>query len=153
MHFVCLTVCVWACASMIGGLADGSDRTAEGKREGNEILKPPALKPGDTIAFVAPAGAAELPPLLEYKKRLEKRYIVAVPPESKPVKLVGGKARGRLLGGNLSLICATIGTPYAIEPEGIILFVEDVHEAPYRVDRMLSQLRLAGVLDAVSGVV
>ena len=85
--------------------------------------------------------------------RGEPGYAVAVPDDARPVKLVGGKARGRLLGGNLSLIAATMGTPYAIEPEGIILFVEDVHEAPYRVDRMLTQLRLAGVLDKVAGVV
>lgn len=80
-------------------------------------------------------------------------YSVAVPPDAKLERLVGGKARGRLIGGNLSLICATLGTPYALDPRGAILFIEDVHEAPYRVDRMLSQLRLAGVLDAVSGVV
>jgi len=70
-----------------------------------------------------------------------------------PVKLVGGKARGRLIGGNLTLICSTLGTPYAIQPKGIILFIEDVNEAPYRVDRSLSQLRLAGVLDSVAGIV
>jgi muramoyltetrapeptide carboxypeptidase len=80
-------------------------------------------------------------------------YTIAVPPDAKPVKLVGGVARGRLLGGNLSLICAITGTPYALESKGVILFLEDTNEAPYRVDRMLSQLRLAGVLDAVSGVV
>ena len=80
-------------------------------------------------------------------------YTIAYPADGKPVKLVGGIARGRLLGGNLSLICATVGTPYAIEPKGAILFIEDTNEPPYRVDRYLSQLRLAGVLDAVSGVV
>jgi muramoyltetrapeptide carboxypeptidase len=80
-------------------------------------------------------------------------YAVAVPAGARPVKLVGGTARGRLLGGNLTLICSTLGTPYAIQPKGAILFVEDVNEAPYRVDRSLSQLRLAGVLDAVAGVV
>ena len=87
-----------------------------------------------------------------YKKG-ESGYTIAVPADAKPVKLVGGTARGRLLGGNLSLIAATIGTPYALQPHGAILFIEDVHEAPYRVDRMLSQLRLAGVLDDVAGVV
>ncbi len=80
-------------------------------------------------------------------------YTVAVPPDVKPVRVVPGTARGRLIGGTLSLITATLGTPYALEPRGAILFIEDVHEAPYRVDRMLSQLRLAGVLDSVSGVV
>jgi muramoyltetrapeptide carboxypeptidase len=70
-----------------------------------------------------------------------------------PSMLVGGKAQGRLMGGNLTLICSTLGTPYAIEPKGNILFIEDVNEAPYRIDRSLSQLRLAGVLDRVAGVV
>lgn len=83
----------------------------------------------------------------------ESGYAIATPADARPETLVGGTTRGRLLGGNLSLICATIGTPYALQPRGTILLIEDVHEAPYRVDRMLSQLKLAGVLDAVSGVV
>ena len=79
----------------------------------------------------------------QYKKG-ESGYTIAIPAEVRPVKLVGGTARGRLLGGNLTLICATLGTPYALRPRGAILLIEDVNEAPYRVDRMLSQLRLAG---------
>jgi muramoyltetrapeptide carboxypeptidase len=86
-------------------------------------------------------------------KQGEAGYTIAVPADARPVPLVRGTARGRLLGGNLTLVCATLGTPYAIEPKGAILFLEDVNEAPYRMDRMLSQLRLAGVLDAVAGVV
>lgn len=88
----------------------------------------------------------------QYKKG-ESGYTIAVPDDHRPVKLVGGTARGRLLGGNLTLICSTLGTPYALQPRGTILLIEDVNEAPYRVDRMLSQLHLAGVLEAVSGVV
>jgi muramoyltetrapeptide carboxypeptidase len=80
-------------------------------------------------------------------------FAIPLPATKNMRALVAGKAKGRLVGGNLSLISATLGTPYAIEPKGSILFLEDVNEAPYRVDRMLSQLRLAGVLDAVSGVV
>ena len=79
-------------------------------------------------------------------------YVVALPKDAKLKRLVGGKAEGRLMGGNLSLICATLGTPYSLQPKGAILLLEDVDEAPYRVDRMLSQLRLAGVLEDVSGV-
>jgi muramoyltetrapeptide carboxypeptidase len=75
-------------------------------------------------------------------------------PDGEPLKkLRGGKARGRLIGGNLSLIAATMGTPYEIETAGRVLFLEDVHEAPYRVDRMLSQLRLAGKLDKPAAVI
>src|SRR5262249_46589749 len=87
-----------------------------------------------------------------YKKG-ESGYTTAVPHDAKPMKLVGGKARGRLLGGNMTLICSTLGTSYALQPRGAILLLEDTNEAPYRVDRMFSQLRLAGVLDAITGVV
>lgn len=69
------------------------------------------------------------------------------------VTLVKGKARGRLIGGNLSVLHALMGTPYEIETDGKILFIEDVGEAPYRVDRMLSTLRLAGKFDKVNGVI
>lgn len=67
--------------------------------------------------------------------------------------ICGGQTEGRLIGGNLTLICATLGTPYAIEPQGKILIIEDTGERPYRIDRYLSQLRLAGVLDQLAGVV
>ena len=70
-------------------------------------------------------------------------YTIAYPADGKPEKLVGGIARGRLLGGNLSLICATVGTPYAIEPDGAILVIEDTNEAPYR-DRPVSLPAPAG---------
>jgi muramoyltetrapeptide carboxypeptidase len=71
----------------------------------------------------------------------------------KPTTVVGGKARGRLIGGNLTLINSTLGTPFAVDAKDKILLIEDVHEAPYRIDRYLSQLRLAGVLDEIVGVV
>jgi len=67
--------------------------------------------------------------------------------------LSGGVAEGPLVGGNLSLLAATMGTPYALQAEGKIVFIEDVDEAPYRIDRMLTQLRLAGVFEACAGVV
>ena len=69
------------------------------------------------------------------------------------ITIVGGKASGRLIGGNLSLVAALMGTPYEIETKGRVLFLEDVNEEPYRVDRMLSTLRLAGKLDKPAAVV
>ncbi len=82
-------------------------------------------------------------------------FTLPAPPRSAPQieKLVGGKARGRIWGGNLTLVCGTLGTPYALEPEGAILVLEDLDEPPYRVDRYLAQLRLAGVLDRIAGVI
>jgi muramoyltetrapeptide carboxypeptidase len=64
-----------------------------------------------------------------------------------------GKARGALTGGNLTLISTMMGTPYEIETRGRILLLEDVDEQPYSIDRMLTQLRLAGKFDGVAGVV
>ncbi len=64
-----------------------------------------------------------------------------------------GKASGKLIGGNLTLICSLMGTPYEIDTKGKILFMEDVGEEPYRIDRMLTQLRLAGTLQSASGIV
>ena len=65
----------------------------------------------------------------------------------------GGIAEGRLIGGNLSLFSTLIGTEYLPEPEGKILFLEEVDEVPYRIDRMLNQLRLSGFLGKIKGVI
>lgn len=62
-------------------------------------------------------------------------------------------AEGPLLGGNLALLAAMTGTPLAPPLDGAILFLEDVGEAPYRVDRMLTQLSLSGALARVAGVI
>jgi muramoyltetrapeptide carboxypeptidase len=64
-----------------------------------------------------------------------------------------GKASGRILGGNLSLLTAVMGSEYLPDWEGSILFIEDVDEAVYRIDRMMTELALAGVLDRIRGFV
>lgn len=73
-------------------------------------------------------------------------------PAERPLRVLEpGRARGELVGGNLSLIAATIGTRWEIDTRGKILFIEDVGEKPYRVDRMLCQLQLAGKLRDAAG--
>jgi muramoyltetrapeptide carboxypeptidase len=68
--------------------------------------------------------------------------------------LVAGEASGLLVGGTLTQLTASLGTPYAFDPPpGSVLFLEDVGERPYRIDRMLTQLRLAGTLAPASAVV
>lgn len=67
--------------------------------------------------------------------------------------VTAGRATGRLVGGNLALLAALAGTPFAPDYDGAILVVEDVNEPPYRVDRLLTQLRLAGALEAIAGLV
>lgn len=64
-----------------------------------------------------------------------------------------GKASGKLVGGNLAVICNLLGTPYLNIPEGTILFVEDIAEKPYQIDRMMWHLKLAGVFDRIAGLV
>lgn len=85
---------------------------------------------------------------------------LANPPESNKLRpshpwrtIHEGVAEGRLIGGNLTLISTLMGTPYEIETDGRIFFTEDVGEEAYRIDRMLTQLRLAGKLQAAAGAV
>jgi len=77
----------------------------------------------------------------------------APPPISGGKTLHGGRAQGPLVGGNLSLICTSIGTSHEVNTDGTLLLLEDVHEAPYRVDRMLTHLRQAGKLSGVRGII
>jgi muramoyltetrapeptide carboxypeptidase len=99
-----------------------------------------SAEPGYTI--VARPSAAEA--------STDASIFADVPPA---VTLREGNARGRLIGGNLSVIHALMGTPFEIQTDGKILFLEDVGEAPYRIDRMLRTLKSAGKLDHVAGVV
>jgi muramoyltetrapeptide carboxypeptidase len=66
--------------------------------------------------------------------------------------LRGGRAAGRLVGGNLALLAALAGTPYAPSYEDAILVIEDVGEPTYRIDRMLRQLALSGALSRLAGI-
>jgi len=72
--------------------------------------------------------------------------------EGKIEILRGGTARGQLIGGNLSILCASLGTPWQPPFRGRILFLEDLDEVPYRMDRLLTQLLNAGLLQQVAGV-
>ncbi len=74
-------------------------------------------------------------------------------PEAGLRALKTGRAAGKFYGGCLSMLVASLGTPYEIKTEGTILFLEDIGVKPYQVERMLLQLRLAGKLDYVRGIV
>jgi len=65
-----------------------------------------------------------------------------------------GEATGMLIGGTLTQLAASLGTPFAFDPpQGHILFLDEVGERPYRIDRLLTQLRLAGILERAAGIV
>ena len=73
--------------------------------------------------------------------------------KNRTLTITGGKARGELVGGNLSVLVALAGSPYLPDFAGKILFLEDVSEAPYRIDRMLTTLKLMGALDGIAGFI
>lgn len=67
--------------------------------------------------------------------------------------LHGGAAEGRLAGGNLELVSRLVGTPWALDLDGAVLLIEEIGERPYRIDRQLTQLALAGAFDGLRAVV
>lgn len=114
------------------------------------------------VTFHAPMASTELNKTIDMHTRSS--FIHAItspdysgevqnPPGLKMKSLVEGSATGQLIGGNLSLVCATLGTPYEIDTKNKILFLEDVDEYTYRIDRMLTQLKLAGKLDDAAGII
>ncbi len=78
---------------------------------------------------------------------------LAGPGDEQPFGLADGDAEGLLVGGNLSLVAALLGTPFLPDLTGAVLVLEDVGEAPYRIDGLLARLRLAGVLERLGGLV
>jgi muramoyltetrapeptide carboxypeptidase len=117
------------------------------------------------VTFHGPNMVGTLPP--RTLELLKKALFVAEPlgdvtnPEEEDVlnvefplrTVTPGVARGRMVGGNLTLITSTMGTPYEIDTRNRILLLEDTGEAPYRIDRMLVQLKLAGKLQEAAGIV
>lgn len=73
--------------------------------------------------------------------------------KNRTIPITGGKASGELIGGNLTVLTALAGSPYLPDFSGKILFLEDVSEAPYRIDRMFSTLKLMGALDRIAGLI
>ena len=119
------------------------------------------------VTFHGPVGGSSFEPYsLENFKRVVMTAEPAgslAPPPKKPtelvdrtnriVKLAPGKASGRLAGGNLTMIATAMGTPYEIDTQGAIVFLEDVTEELYRIDRMLNQLAQGGKFDNAAGIV
>lgn len=98
----------------------------------------------DVLTRVEPAGSLGRLPVPEN---------VLVPRTPRIVAIHGGSAEGPLVGGNLTLLLALAGTPYFPDLDGALLFLEDVGEDLYRVDRLLAQLRLMGALERLAGVI
>ncbi|PYR58277.1 MAG: LD-carboxypeptidase [Acidobacteria bacterium] len=93
------------------------------------------------------------PVLLQNKRDLTADRNSLTPVEYRTTTIAPGTARGRLLGGNLTVLTAIVGSSYLPDWDGCLFFCEDVHEDPYRIDRMLTQLKLAGVLGRIRGFI
>jgi len=125
-----------------------------------------ATRRAGVVTFHAPMARAAMPPFSRRHfervigsaepagrlERLPEPAGVLLPRENRIAVLRGGVAEGPLMGGNLSLLQCLVGTPHFPELDGAILFLEDVGEDLYRVDRMLAHLRMAGALDRLAGV-
>lgn len=119
------------------------------------------------VTFHGPVGESKYDPYtIENFRRVvmtpEPAGLLAPPPKkpdelvdriNRIVKLAPGKATGPLVGGNLTMIATLMGTPYELDSSGAILFLEDVDEELYRIDRMLTQLALGGEFDRMAGFV
>ncbi|MFM7396957.1 MAG: LD-carboxypeptidase [Gammaproteobacteria bacterium] len=114
----------------------GPNGASEWNRTNVEWLQRVTWK-GEAVMFANPKDTAD----------------AIVPSDDRTRTVTPGKARGKLLGGNLTVLTAILGSPYVPDFTDSILFLEDVQEAPYRIDRMLVQMKLAGILDKVKGVV
>ena len=109
------------------------------------------------VTFHGPVGISNWTPFtVNYVKQIlfNKNLITLQNPIQTRVKtIIPGKSKGKLVGGNLSVLASMIGSDYLPNWQGSILFVEEVGEEVYRIDRMLTQLKLAGILDKISGFI
>jgi muramoyltetrapeptide carboxypeptidase len=125
-----------------------SDLTALHVVLGQECGKPSLYGSGLSDAGTMPGGA------LAALRDIAPWSITASPAEPTSALTRGGPVSGRLVGGNLTMLASGLGTRDALRPlPGAVLLLEDVHEAPYRLDRMLLQLARAGTFDSVAGLV
>ena len=116
----------------------------------------------DLVTFHGPMGTSNL--IGNFSEFTKKSFLKAImnaepigevfnPEGEEIIKINGGLAEGTIIGGNLSLIVDTIGTPYEIDLKGKILLIEEIGEDPYKIDRMINQLRLSGKLEETEAII
>ncbi len=118
-----------------------------------------ALQKAGVVSFWGPMPCSSLGLSAFSARSLERALMSTAPvgrlpasPQRRPATLRRGVAQGRLTGGTLSLLTSSLGTSYEVETRGRIVFLEDVDEEPFKVDRMLTQLAAAGKLRDAAGI-
>lgn len=102
--------------------------------------------------MVASLGKSSSSTRQAFSRMLLNTDLPSIAPEH-PVIVKAGNASGILIGGNLTTLCHLVGTPFMPDFSGCILLLEDVGELPYRIDRMLVQMKMAGCFDRLAGIV
>ncbi len=152
----------WGCARMAEYLdldsIKRSPKVIMGFSDVTTLLNSISSKTG-LITYHGPSGNSTWNDYsVDYLKRLlidaeVVQYKNTSPDDANIVTLSPGEAEGILYGGNLSVISSLVGSDYLPDWNGSLLFLEDVNEEPYRVDRMLTQLSLAGIFNEVNGII
>lgn len=148
----------WGCARLLPvldyELIKNNPKILMGFSDITTLLNGITLKTG-LITFHGPVGTATWYDYsLNYIKSVLMKGEKTVYKSTADYKtLTKGSAEGILFGGNLSVLCGLVGTEYFPDPSGKILFLEDVEEEPFRIDRMLTHLKLAGVFSKVNGII
>lgn len=121
----------------------------------NTTLHLALLKYCSLVSFHGPNGTSDWTDLTKssFKNVLMEGRRAEYRSNSKVSTLVPGIVDGRLIGGNLSILTSSLGTRYQPETDGAILFVEDIGEEPYKIDRMLTHLKEAGLLEGIRGFI
>jgi muramoyltetrapeptide carboxypeptidase len=117
-----------------------------------------ALQAGGLVSFWGPMPGTSSEMNLFSSRHLKRALfsnepLGLMPPPRRAWVLHPGQAEGKLTGGTLTLLCASLGTPYEVQTRERIVFLEDVGEEPYKVDRMLTHLLAAGKLKDAAGLV
>lgn len=107
------------------------------------------------VSYHGPNGTSEWTDLTKesFKRVLIDGATARFEPSRKITTIASGEAEGVLIGGNLTILTTSLGTPWQPDTEGAILFAEDIGEEPYKIDRMMTHLKSAGILDGLNGFV
>ncbi len=114
------------------------------------------------VTFHGPMVASDMIPGIHpfskkyFKKAMDSQISmgkICNPQNEKIECIAGGIGEGEIIGGNLAVLSSTIGTPFEINTKGKLLFLEEIGEKPYKIDRMLQQLKLAGKLEDAAGII